>query len=123
VRDTLMICPNSPYHLAIRKKNWVYIPRQGEGGFQSNRSHHLGGLASVAFMGKKHSDMLNGKLRENAPKAQLYHLGDDLEQTQNVHDQHPEVVKELSALLKKERSTIPKTKPIGWINIRLKKTK
>lgn len=32
----------------------------------------------------------------------------------------PEVVAELNALLEKECKTIPKGKPLGWINIKLK---
>jgi len=125
VRTDLVICPNSPYHLSYRKDNWVYIPRQGEGGFQDKEpgGRHLGDYASIPFMGKEHSDLENGKLRKDAPKAQLYNLADDLKQSKNVHDEHPEVVKELAALLAVEKASIPKTKPMGWINIKMKKKK
>jgi arylsulfatase A len=39
----------------------------------------------------------------NNPLAQLYHLGKDIGERNNVAEQHPEVVAELSALLKKSR--------------------
>lgn len=125
VRDTLVICPNSPYHLSIRKDNWVYIPLQGEGGFQSQKigDHHLGGAASVKFMGKQNSDVVNGKQKKDAPKAQLYNLSNDLKQTTNLHDSHPEIVEQLSTLLAEEKKSIPKEKPLGWINIKLRKKK
>ena len=122
VRDTLVICPNSPLHLSIRKGNWVYIPRQGEGGFQSDKvgDHLLGGEAAATFMGKEHSDIVNGKLYKNAPKAQLYNLTNDLQQRKNVYRDHPEVVAELSVLLEREQRTVPKGKPLGWVNIKFK---
>jgi len=125
IRETLMICPNSPYHLSIRKNNWVYIPRRGEGGFQSNKvgNHLLGGPAAVKFMGKTNSDVQDGKLKPNAQKAQLYNLSDDVSQTKNIYDEHPEIVKELDQLLEVEKAKVPKTKPIGWINIKLRNQK
>lgn len=120
VRDTLVICPNSPYHLSIRRGDWVYIPNRGEGGFQGNEvgGHHLGGPASVKFMGKENSDVVDGKIRSDAPFAQLYNLADDVKQTKNVINEHPEIASELEALLEKEQASIPKTERIGWINIR-----
>lgn len=122
VRTELMICPNSPFHLSIRKGDWVFIPRKGEGGFQDQKpgKHHLGDYGSILFMGKEHSDIVDGKLSKTLPKGQLYNLKEDLRQSVNLYDAHPEIVAELSALLEKERATIPKGKPLGWINIRLK---
>ena len=125
VRDSLVICPNSPYHLSIRKGDWVYIPNRGEGGFQDQKmgSHKLGGAMSVKFMGQENSDIVDGILRKGAPPAQLYNLAKDLSQTKNVVKEYPEVAAELEALIKKEQATIPKTKRIGWINIRMPKKK
>jgi len=125
VRNELVICPNSPLHLSIREGDWVYIPRSGEGGFQASNpgAHNLGGYGAVVFQGKKHSDIENGKLKPNAPAGQLYNLADDPKQEQNVYDQNPEKVKELSALLDAEYAKIPDTPRIGWINIRLPKKK
>jgi arylsulfatase A-like enzyme len=60
--------------LALRKGSWKLIP------------------AAPAGKGKK------GKGR--GPKsAELYNLADDLSETKNVADQHPEIVKEMTALL------------------------
>ena len=125
IRDQLILCPNSPNHLSIRKGDWVYVPIQGEGGFQGKRigDHHLGGAAAVAFMGRTNSDVVDGKLRPDAPKSQLYNVADDPSQTANVVNDYPEIAKDLSGLLKSERATIPKTKPIGWININVVKKK
>ncbi|EMI18776.1 hypothetical protein RMSM_04296 [Rhodopirellula maiorica SM1] len=36
-------------------------------------------------------------------------------------ESYPEVAEDLSRYLESERATIPKTKPIGWININVKK--
>ncbi|MDC0497356.1 arylsulfatase [bacterium] len=120
VRDTLVICPNSPYHLSVRKGDWVYIPNRGEGGFQGQKvgEHHLGGAASVTFMGKQNSDVVDGKILKGAPNAQLYNLADDVTQSKNVIKEYPEIAAELAALQKKEMARIPKGKRIGWINIR-----
>ena len=122
VRDELMLCPNSPKHLGIRKGDWVYVPIQGEGGFQGRdiSGQHFGGAPSVAFMGRTNSDIVDGKYRDDAPKSQLYNLAEDPSQAANVVSGHPQVAEGLSALLKEERTTIPKTKPIGWININVK---
>ncbi|MGD9420492.1 MAG: sulfatase family protein [Verrucomicrobiota bacterium JB025] len=123
VRTELVICPNSPLHLSIRSGDWVYIPARGEGGFQGKvvGQKRLGGAASVAFMRRGNSDVENGRIRLDAPKAQLYNLSEDPSQTTNVIKDHPEVAEALAKRLAKERATIPKTKRIGWININLKK--
>jgi len=121
IRDTLMICPNSPEHLSIRQDEWVYIPLQGEGGFQSQKvgEHLLGGPAAIHFMGKTNSDVIDGVQDIKAPKAQLYNLANDLSQTKNVIAEYPKVAERLNAIIKEEQKTIPKTKPIGWININI----
>jgi len=116
VRETLMICPNSPRHLSVRKGDWVYIPGQSDGGFRGQKpGKTLGGPMSVKITGKTNSDIKNGKLLPNAPKAQLYNLADDLAQTKNVIKDHPEVVKELSAIIEAEYATIPDIPVLGWI--------
>jgi len=40
-----------------------------------------------------------------------------------VITEHPEIAKKLAAIIKAEQKKIPKTKPIGWININLLKKK
>ncbi len=125
VRTDLVLCPNSPIHLSIRQGDWVYIPVRGEGGFQGNKvgEKRLGGPVSIAFMGRTNSDVAKGKIRPDAPQAQLYNLKTDPSQTKNVIREYPEIAKELAVALEKERSTIPKTKRIGWIDLKPKKKK
>lgn len=119
-RELLVISPNSPKHLTIRKGKWVYIPAQDEGGFQGKSlGHHLlAGAAAQPLTNWVNSDIVDGKVREDAPPAQLYNLEADPRQSQNVYTDHPEVVTELSALLGGWREEIPDTAQLGWINIK-----
>ena len=79
----------------------MYIPARGSGGFRGSkpRDHAWGGPAAVALVGGVNSDIENGRIRKNAPPAQLYDLEADVNQTRNVYHEYPEVVRELSALL------------------------
>jgi len=119
-RDFLIISPNSPKHLTIRKGNWVYIPDQDEGGFQGKKigDHLLSGAASQKLTGLVNSDVENSKIRPDAPEAQLYNLAADPRQATNVYSDHPEVVSELSKLLEEWRAEIPNTERVGWINLK-----
>ncbi len=100
LRETLVLCPNKPTHLSVRKGRWVYIPAQGAGGFNGKPGvHAAGGPACASFVGNVNSDIENGKIKKNAPPAQLYDLVKDVNQTQNVYNQFPEVVQEMEALL------------------------
>ena len=45
------------------------------------------------------SDIENGKIKKDAPPAQLYDLEADVNQTKNLYNEYPEVVKEMSKLL------------------------
>jgi arylsulfatase A-like enzyme len=120
IRDHLIISPNSPDHLLVRKGQWVYIPGQNEGGFRAKNvgDHTFGGAATLTFSGYSNSDIADGKIREDAPPAQLYNLGKDLSQTNNVYNEHPEMVKELEVLLNSYRQEIGKTPKLGWIDKR-----
>ncbi len=119
-RELLVISPNSPKHLTIRKGKWVYIPSQDEGGFQGKElgSHLLGGAATQALTNLVNSDVINGKIRKDAPPAQLYNLANDPRQANNVYNEHPELVAEFSKLVSTWREKIPKTERIGWINLK-----
>lgn len=101
VRDHLVIAPNSPKHLSIRKGPWMYIPAQGGGGFWTSQvgAHTFGGPAAITFAGQENSDIEDGEIIEDAAPAQLYNLEKDPRQTRNVYNEHPEVVKELQRLL------------------------
>lgn len=101
IRDHLVLAPNKGTHLSVRKGKWMYIPRPGSGGFggRTPGSHTFAGPAAASFVGSVNSDIVDGKIRKNAPPAQLYDLEADVNQTQNVHNKHPDVVKEMSSLL------------------------
>lgn len=101
VRNHLVLAPNKDTHLSVRKGKWMYIPRQGSGGFGGRRpgDHTFAGPAAASFVGSVNSDIEDGKIRKDAPPAQLYDLEADVNQTQNVHEKYPEVVRELKELL------------------------
>ena len=118
-RETLVISPNSPKHLTVRQGKWVYIPAQDEGGFQGKKvgDHLLAGAAAQKLTNLVNSDVVDGKIRSDAPSAQLYDLNSDPYQTKNVYRQNPDVVAELDGLLKNWRAEIPRSQPLGWINL------
>lgn len=101
IRDHLILAPHKGTHLSLRKGKWMYIPARGSGGFSGKKAgdHTFAGPPAVSFIGSVNSDIKNGKIKPDAPPAQLYDLSSDVKQTQNVHDQYPEVVRELSSLL------------------------
>jgi arylsulfatase A-like enzyme len=103
IRNTLVISPSNAKNLSIRKGKWMYISGQGGGGFTEPNvgDHTFGGPAAFPFTGQQNSDITNGKIRNDAPPAQLYNLKADPYQQQNVYDKYPEVVEELKALLDK----------------------
>ncbi|MCG8586513.1 MAG: sulfatase-like hydrolase/transferase, partial [Pirellulales bacterium] len=119
-RETLIIAPNSPKHLAIRQGKWMYIPAPLAGGFQGKRAgdHLFSDAAAIPFTERTNSDVKGGKLRAGAPRAQLYDLEVDPAQETNVFDKHPDKVKQLSATLEEYRKQIPPGKPLGWINLK-----
>lgn len=100
LRDTLVLCPSKPSHLAVRKGRWVYIGARGSGGFKGGPgSHGAGGPLCASFVGSVNSDFEAGKYKPDAPPAQLYNLYSDVNQTQNLYNEYPQVVKEMSVLL------------------------
>ena len=101
VRDELLLAPRQESNLSLRADNWMYIPAHGSGGFKGHlpEQHAWGGYAAAAFAKSVNSDMVNGKLREDAPPAQLYDLKADPNQTKNVYNQHPEIVERMSKRL------------------------
>ncbi len=119
LREMLMITPNSPEHLVVRKGKWVYIPGQDEGGFQGKKvgDHLLGGAAAFALTKQKNSDVVDNKLREGAPAEQLYDLEKDPYQSENVVTENPKVKEELQQILSEYRQKIGPYPKLGWINI------
>jgi len=117
IRDHLIISPNSPRHLLVRKGKWVYIPAQNEGGFTGTKvgDHGFGGAAALKFTGQVNSDVVNGKIRPDAPPAQLYDLKNDPYQKTNLYSKHPKVVKEMDDLLNQYRKKIGPGPRLGYI--------
>jgi arylsulfatase A-like enzyme len=119
-RVTMVVSPNSPQHLSLRKGDWVYIPARGAGGFQGRKvgDHLFSDEYALPFTGRANSDVAHGRVRAEAPAAQLYHLGRDPRQTTNLIEQEPDVAAQLAALLGSYRRKIPAGAPVGWINLR-----
>lgn len=102
LRDHLVLAPNRPANLAVRKGKWMYIGARGSGGFSGNKrgTHTFAGPAAITYAGYENSDIENGKIKADAPPGQLYDLENDLKQTRNLYNMYPEVVKEMAALLR-----------------------
>jgi len=117
IRDQLIISPNHSSHLLVRKGDWVYIDAQDEGGFTNTEigNHSLGGAAALMLTGYVNSDVVDGKIREDAPAAQLYNLSDDISQTTNVYDQHPKIVEDFKVLLENYRKSIGPYDELGYV--------
>lgn len=101
LRDHIVLAPFKPTHLSVRKGKWMYIGARAGGGFTAAKrgAHAFGGPAAVTYAGRENSDIENGKIKKNAPPAQLYDLSNDVQQTTNLYRKHPRIVKELKALL------------------------
>ncbi len=102
LRDELVLSPRDPSHLALRKGKWVYVGARGGGGFTAPKrgAHAFGGPAAFLFTRRKNSDIVNGKIRKDAPPAQLYDLEADLGQARNLYRTCPEKARELERRLK-----------------------
>ncbi len=107
LREQLLLAGRQPTHLALRKGKWLYIDAQGGGGFSSPKrgAHTFGGPAAITFTKRPNSDIAKGRIKTQAPHAQLYKLDEDLAQTTNVFREHPEIVREMKALLAQYRKT------------------
>lgn len=105
LRDHLVLQAREKSHLSIRKGKWMFIPARGSGGFKAAKreAHAFGGAPAVSYAGRQNSDIVNGKYKPDAPKAQLYDLETDLAQTRNVIREHPDIVQGLEKLLQEYR--------------------
>jgi arylsulfatase A len=105
IRKELVLAAHKQTHLSLRKGKWMYIPAKGSGGFTGSKpqQHAWGGAPAVAFVGGVNSDIENGKIKEDAQVAQLYNLEEDKYQATNIYSEHPEVVKEMEAILESYR--------------------
>ena len=113
VRDHLLIAPLRRTHLSMRKGDWIYIGARGHGGFGAKKvgEHGLGGPAAQLFTGHVNSDIEDGKIKPDAPNAQLYNLAKDPYQKQNVIRSHPEIAEQMKAEMERIRThpTAPHT--------------
>ncbi len=101
IRDHLVLAPVNAQNIALRAGKWSYISAQGDGGFRDIQ----GGPLSVAFSGRKNSDITDdGKIKTEAPADQLYDLETDLAQTTNVIGKHPEIAEQLRRQLQSHRN-------------------
>lgn len=114
VRNHLLIAPRNKSHLAVRSGDWIYINSRGNGGFMGQKvgDHLFGGPAATRFTGQINSDIAEGKIKPDAPHAQLYNLKKDPTQDVNVIREHPGVAEQLKALMEQIRKqpTAPHTK-------------
>ena len=115
IRKELVLSPHKSTHLAVRKGKWMYIGARGSGGFTGSKpsDHAWGGPPAAAFVGSVNSDIENGRIKEDAPPAQLYDLEADVNQTQNLYKEYPEVVKEMSASARGLRAAEAESRPPG----------
>ncbi|MCP5537946.1 MAG: sulfatase-like hydrolase/transferase [Akkermansiaceae bacterium] len=97
LRTEMVVTPNKPTHMALRKGKWMYIPARGDGGFAGN-------VAATKLVKSTNSDIVHGKLKKGAPPAQLYDLEADVNQAKNLYNQYPEVVQKMAAELKAYRA-------------------
>ncbi|WP_442512195.1 sulfatase family protein [Novipirellula sp. SH528] len=113
VRDHLVLLPRYATHVSVRKGKWMYIPKQGAGGFTKDPGEHAaGGAICAAYVGNVNSDFdASGKYKPDSPTAQLYDLEADVNQTRNLYTSHPEVVQQMAALLKTYRSQSKRGQP------------
>lgn len=97
LRAEMIVTPNKPTHMALRKGKWMYIPAKGDGGFGGN-------VAATNLVDTPNSDIKNGKIKKGASPAQLYDLEADVNQTINLYNQYPEVVQQMADELQAYRS-------------------
>lgn len=83
----------------LREGPWVYYPFQGSGGMTAHPTQKWG--QPWERVGAKNSDFTDkGKLKPEAPAAQLYDVVADPAQSTNVITSHPDVAQRLEARLK-----------------------
>ncbi|MGE9269838.1 MAG: arylsulfatase, partial [Verrucomicrobiales bacterium] len=58
-----------------------------------------GGAAVAKLVGTPNSDIANGKIKADAPSAQLYDLEADRNQTKNLFRENPEIVRAMAEQL------------------------
>jgi len=107
-RENLIVAPSRGTHLSLRKGKWMFIDAQGSGGFGGTKpgGHGFAGPAAATFTGHPNSDVVDGKVKADAPPAQLYDLEEDPNQTQNLYRDYPEVVEAMREELQAFRAAV-----------------
>lgn len=97
IREELIISPWKQSHIALRKGKWIYIGAKGGGGFTTPNvgSHTFGGAGAFNFTNQVNSDIVDGKIKQNAPEEQLYDLEKDPFQSNNLYYDFPDIVNEM----------------------------
>ncbi|GAA5507411.1 arylsulfatase [Novipirellula caenicola] len=105
LRSELILAPYKASHLSLRKGKWMYIPARSDGGFTGSKPHQhaWGGAAVAKLVHTPNSDIENGKIKKDAPAAQLYDLEADVNQTKNLYRESPEIVQQMQDSLSKYR--------------------
>jgi len=82
----------------LRQGDWLYIPKQGSSGMTVQVPPGPQWGAPYAKLGLTNSDITaDGKIKPDAPQAQLYNLKDDLSEHTNVIAQHPDIAARMQA--------------------------
>ena len=110
IRGHLICTPLKKSFLVAREGKWAYLGGQGSSGWNGGPGSHVAsGTKTLAFTGRKNSDIAKGTVSNDAPRAQLYDLEEDVNQTKNLYNEYPEVVKEMQALLETYKPAEPET--------------
>lgn len=106
LRDHLVIAPFRKSNLTLRHGKWIFIGAQGGGGFAEENlgDNAFGGPPALKFAGQVNSDFLDGQIKPDAPKTQLYNLKKDLSQARNMAEFHPAVTSRMETTLNKIKS-------------------
>jgi hypothetical protein len=112
IRKEVVLAAAKGSHLVLREENWAYISAKGGGGFASPKvgSHGFGGPAALKFAGQTNTDVVDGKLKSDAPSSQLYNLSSDRSQSTNViqdDSERGESMRARLAAIKAGRATRP----------------
>jgi arylsulfatase A-like enzyme len=90
----------------LRQGDWLYIPAQGSAGYTVPIPEKPR-WGVYANLGLTNSDITaEGKLKPNAPTAQLYNLKDDLPQHTNVIAQHADIAERMQSRIDELRNKL-----------------
>ena len=96
IRTEAMMLGTGGY--AFRSGDWVYLPYQGSGGLTTNFEQPT--WLRLGDLGRVNSDCdAAGRVKPDAPQAQLYDLKTDPAQSRNIFKDHPEKARQMAAQL------------------------